>query len=65
MTTRQLKEKERSLCFWLERRPTPYPALEDQTVIAEELSLSIALVANFCRKYRRRHNIGHNNNVAG
>ncbi|KAJ1480768.1 hypothetical protein T484DRAFT_1900515 [Baffinella frigidus] len=50
MTERQLKQKENSLCCWLERRPTPYPTLEDQTAIAEELSLSLAQVANFCHR---------------
>ncbi|KAJ1472175.1 hypothetical protein T484DRAFT_2025807 [Baffinella frigidus] len=46
------KQLAKALRFWLERCHTPYPTLEEKTLIAEALQLSVAQVTNFSNNNR-------------
>ncbi|KAJ1471559.1 hypothetical protein T484DRAFT_3509250 [Baffinella frigidus] len=45
------KQLAKALRFWMERCRTPYATLEEKTLIAEALQLSVAQVTNFSNNY--------------
>jgi hypothetical protein len=48
------KELTRALRSWMERRHTPYATLEEKSLIAKAMYISVAQVTNFCNNYRKR-----------